>query len=222
VTISKHTEDKSESDLDKVLEVEKIAKYGTFLQVFLDQLLAILSRPRAHFESVAKQDRPLSVQACLFAIISIAASSAIFRTWAKTSQQPADLAVTFAITIACWLVYGSIIHLACRLVGGRGSIAASLSAMLQVMSVANLASMVLAFLVSRKSDDVYHLPLLAFMVAEVLLCTSYFTIAFGAVHSLGRVRRLTIGLIFGPLFVALNCFFFVAAVWVGNGTPMST
>src|SRR5882724_2511237 len=124
-------------DEEKRPELDKLQAAAASVEQFFKRILNILTKPVSHFKTLSHSEKPLDVQAWLFAVLSITASSYIFEIIALPKGEKVAFIATYAITLTCWSFYGLVAHLFCRVLGGKATIQKSISAVLQISSLAS-------------------------------------------------------------------------------------
>jgi hypothetical protein len=137
--------DEGNEGIELVENFEKLAK---LTRSFFDGSLQLLSEPKKHFVHAQ-----LNLESWLLALIGAAISSGITHAVRSNELEPFNFWVLLVVNIVCWVAFGTFAHASYLLLGGRASLRASLSTMLQTPALVCVLSSFCAFLTYQASED---------------------------------------------------------------------
>lgn len=222
---------------------EKLINLSTeYLSEYLSDFYAILQNPTLRFQPLLKSkdyqsaivipSRPkeegseswLNPKLLSFAIISIFIGSTINALIPNRKLSP-DIETTIVTVGAIWFFLGSITHLFCRLLKGKGTFVQTLSVSLQLFAVLHVVSSFAALIGGSILGDyqlilskdafsglpaevlVVHPEDMYFLVQFVLIAV-YLPLAVKYIHGFGWLRQVIIGMLLAIIVVNLSPIFY--------------
>jgi hypothetical protein len=154
--------------------------------------------------------------------------------------KPPDVRTTIVVILLNWFLYGTVVHLICKLFRGRGSYAETLSVVLQLICTLYVSSSFGALILSLLTRVPYFYSMLSkaggllsmdindpswfFLLLQFLLLTIYVPLAVRNVHGFAWRKQLSIGFI--SLFLFLITVSFISMllsrlIYAGTGIMTS-
>lgn len=147
----------------------------------------------------------LNPKLLIFVLISIFIGSTINGLVPGRKVGP-DIETTIVSIFGIWFIYGSFIHLACKLLQGKGNYIQTMSVCLQIFAVLHVVSSFAALIFA--SIDAYFL-------VQFLLMAVYLPMAIKNIHSFGWLRQIIIVML--PIIIVI----IGLSLYQNNGVLMS-
>jgi hypothetical protein len=218
----------------KIEDIQQLIGLGTeMVQESCATLFSVLTKPQVFYRSIALETTADLLRASRFAalmsVLTLVIQTPVYRLVGVETESTAYLLTDTVLTYAAWFLYGSVLHLAAKILRGHGAYQSSVAAFLYltaffpVMAFFLLPCSVLARQVMLRAPDTFSLGFFQALAQPFLaspLALTSFGLATGVgfyffgclilaarrVHGFGWVRGLGAGVLafLGWLVISLT------------------